>query len=150
MRGNRWNRSAAGTAAILLGAMLLGTAAFGAGDGAVRTLTADDLAGLPWRSVGPANMGGRVSAIALVPGSRTAFYVGFATGGLFRTTNLGVTFHPVFDDQDLLSIGAVAVSDAPAGLERLGGRAGGRRGRPRGKRKGEDRLGRHRGRKRAE
>ncbi len=115
MRGNRWNRSAAGTAAILLGAMLLGTAAFGAGDGAVRTLTADDLAGLPWRSVGPANMGGRVSAIALVPGSRTAFYVGFATGGLFRTTNLGVTFHPVFDDQDLLSIGAVAVSDAPAG-----------------------------------
>ncbi len=80
---------------------------------ATRTFTADDIKALSFRSVGPANMGGRVSAIALVPGSRTSFYVGYGTGGLFRTDNLGVTFSPVFDDQPLLSIGSVVVADAP-------------------------------------
>jgi photosystem II stability/assembly factor-like uncharacterized protein len=79
-----------------------------------RGFGADDLKGVPWRSVGPANMGGRVSAIALVPGSRTKFYVGYGTGGLWKTENLGVTFAPVFDSQPNLSIGAVEVADAPA------------------------------------
>ena len=59
-----------------------------------RPLTAGDLEGIPWRSVGPANVGGRVAAIALVPGSRREFYVGYATGGVFKTDNLGVTFTP--------------------------------------------------------
>ncbi len=78
-----------------------------------RNLTAKDLNSLTWRSVGPANMGGRVSAIALVPGSRTSFYVGFGTGGVFKTENLGVTLTPVFDKSPLLSIGSIAVADAP-------------------------------------
>ncbi|HXU10494.1 MAG TPA: hypothetical protein VN898_00885, partial [Candidatus Binatia bacterium] len=82
----------------------------GAGD---RALTADDLKGLSFRSIGPANMGGRVAALAYVPGSRTSFYVGFGIGGVFKTENLGVTFSPVFDDQPNLSIGAIAVADAP-------------------------------------
>jgi len=79
-----------------------------------RNFTEKDVAGLAFRSVGPANMGGRVSSIALVPGSRTSFYVGFGTGGVFKTTNLGVTFSPVFDKYPVLSIGALAVADAPA------------------------------------
>ena len=78
-----------------------------------RPLTADDFKGLSFRSIGPSNMGGRVSSIALVPGSRTSFYAGFGTGGVFKTENLGVTFTPVFDDQPNLSIGAIAVADAP-------------------------------------
>ncbi|HEU5182293.1 MAG TPA: hypothetical protein VFW45_16020, partial [Candidatus Polarisedimenticolia bacterium] len=78
-----------------------------------RPLAAKDFSGLSWRSVGPANMGGRVAALAIVPGSRTSFYVGFGTGGVFKTENLGVTFTPVFDKQPLLSIGAIAVADAP-------------------------------------
>ncbi|MCI0568282.1 MAG: hypothetical protein L0Z52_08860, partial [Acidobacteria bacterium] len=78
-----------------------------------RNLTAKDLNSLTWRSVGPANMGGRVSAIALVPGSRTSFYVGFGTGGVFKTENLGVTLTPVFDKSPLLSIGSIIVADAP-------------------------------------
>jgi photosystem II stability/assembly factor-like uncharacterized protein len=81
--------------------------------GSARELTADDLRSVSWRSVGPANMGGRVSAIALVPGSRKAFYVGYATGGIFKTENMGVTFQPVFDKYPVLSIGAIAVADAP-------------------------------------
>jgi hypothetical protein len=59
-------------------------------------------------------MGGRVAAIALVPGSRTSFYVGYGIGGIFKTENLGVTFTPVFDAQPNLSIGALAVADGPA------------------------------------
>lgn len=79
-----------------------------------RVVTVDDFKGLAWRSVGPANMGGRASAIALIPGSRTSFYVGFGTGGVFKTDNLGVTFKPVFDATGIASIGAIAVADAPA------------------------------------
>ena len=78
----------------------------GAGE---RVLTADDFKGLSFRSIGPANMGGRAAAIAIVPGSRTSFYVGFATGGVWKTENLGVTFSPLFDAEPLLSIGAIAV-----------------------------------------
>ena len=78
-----------------------------------RDLTEDDLGGLSWRSVGPANMGGRVAAIALAPGDSSTFYVGYGTGGVFKTTNLGTTFTPVFDKQEVLSIGALAVADAP-------------------------------------
>jgi photosystem II stability/assembly factor-like uncharacterized protein len=58
-------------------------------------------------------MGGRVAAIALVPGSRTSFYVGFGTGGVFKTDNQGTTWKPVFDRYPVLSIGALAVADAP-------------------------------------
>lgn len=80
-----------------------------------RPLRVSDLKSLAFRSVGPANMGGRVAAIALAPGDSKTFYVGYATGGVFKTENLGTTFTPVFDDQPLLSIGAITVADAPAG-----------------------------------
>ncbi len=79
-----------------------------------RPLTADDLGGLAFRSIGPANMGGRIAAIAVVPGSRTSYYVGFATGGVFKTENLGVTWKPLFDEQRGLSIGAIAVARVKA------------------------------------
>jgi photosystem II stability/assembly factor-like uncharacterized protein len=80
-----------------------------------RDFTADDLKGLAWRSIGPSNMGGRVAAIALVPGSLKSFYVGYGTGGVFKTENMGVTFTPVFDKYPVLSIGSIAVADAPPG-----------------------------------
>jgi len=79
-----------------------------------RAVTARDLGALKWRAIGPTNMGGRATAIALVPGSRTEFYVGFATGGLFKTTNLGTTFSEVFRRHETCSIGAVGVAHAPA------------------------------------
>lgn len=79
-----------------------------------RVLVAEDLAALKWRSVGPANMGGRVASIALCESDPKIWYVGFGTSGLWKTTNRGVTYTPVFDDHDTSSIGAVAVADAPA------------------------------------
>lgn len=78
-----------------------------------RTLRADDLKALTWRSVGPANMGGRVADIALAPSNSKTFYVAFGTGGLFKTINAGTTFTPVFDKEATASIGSVVVADAP-------------------------------------
>src|SRR5262245_64038249 len=79
-----------------------------------RAVTVDDLKSLKWRSVGPANMGGRVGAIALAPGNSKTFYVGYGTGGVFKTDNFGTTFSPVLDKTGQHSIGAIAVADAPA------------------------------------
>jgi photosystem II stability/assembly factor-like uncharacterized protein len=79
-----------------------------------RALEASDLSALSWRSVGPANMGGRVAAIALSPSEPKTFFIGYATGGLWKTTNNGTTFTPVFDSYETSSIGSVAVADAPS------------------------------------
>ncbi|HEB60875.1 MAG TPA: hypothetical protein ENJ06_03525, partial [Phycisphaeraceae bacterium] len=79
-----------------------------------RVLTADDLKTLKWRSIGPANMAGRLATIALAPGNSKTFYIGYATGGLWKTTNNGTTFTPVFDEYETSSIGAVVICDAPS------------------------------------
>lgn len=62
-----------------------------------------------WRSVGPANMGGRVSSFAVAEKHPATFYVGLGTGGVFKTTNLGTAWTAVFEKQPVASIGAVAV-----------------------------------------
>ncbi len=64
---------------------------------------------LAWRSVGPANMGGRVSSIAAVEKHPATFYAGFGTGGVSKTTNGGTTWSAVFEKQPVASIGAIAV-----------------------------------------
>lgn len=68
------------------------------------------LKGLKARSLGPAVMGGRVSDLALDPRNPFVFYAGISMSGVWKTANNGVTFAPVFDDQPVLSIGAVAVA----------------------------------------
>lgn len=79
-----------------------------------RSLTSDDFKRVKWRCIGPALMSGRVACMAFEPGNSKCFYVGFATGGLWRTENRGVTFQPLFDDQVTSSIGSVAVCSAPS------------------------------------
>ena len=64
---------------------------------------------LTWRSIGPANMGGRISDFTVVEKRPATFFAATGTGGLFKTTNLGTTWTPVFDKQPVQSIGAVAV-----------------------------------------
>jgi photosystem II stability/assembly factor-like uncharacterized protein len=68
------------------------------------------LANLRWRSIGPANMGGRVTDIAGVPGDPYTYYVAGANGGIHKTTNGGVTFRGVFENQEVYSIGAIAIA----------------------------------------
>jgi photosystem II stability/assembly factor-like uncharacterized protein len=77
---------------------------------AAAPVTSAQLAALRGRSIGPALMGGRVSDIALHPTDQFTFYVGLATGGVWKTTDNGDTFAPVFDGQPVASIGAIALS----------------------------------------
>jgi hypothetical protein len=68
------------------------------------------LAGMSARSIGPAGMSGRVAAVAAVESNPNIVYIGAAAGGVWKSTNGGLTWTPVFDDQPVSSIGAVAVA----------------------------------------
>lgn len=65
--------------------------------------------GLRFRSIGPAVTSGRVIAFAVDPTDRTKYYVGVASGGVWKTINSGTTWTPVFDNEGAFSIGAVAL-----------------------------------------
>ncbi|UCD25857.1 MAG: glycosyl hydrolase [Gemmatimonadota bacterium] len=65
--------------------------------------------GLYLREIGPAVMGGRIADIAVHPNRRSTWYVAVGSGGLWKTTNSGITWTPIFDDQPSYSIGAVAL-----------------------------------------
>jgi photosystem II stability/assembly factor-like uncharacterized protein len=67
------------------------------------------LAGMKARAVGPAAMSGRVAAIDVVESNPDVIYVGAATGGVWKSTDGALSFTPVFDDQPVAAIGAVAV-----------------------------------------
>jgi photosystem II stability/assembly factor-like uncharacterized protein len=65
--------------------------------------------GLKWRLIGPFR-GGRVVAVAGVPGDSTTFYFGAVDGGIWKTTDAGTVWTPIFDSQPIASIGAIAVA----------------------------------------
>jgi photosystem II stability/assembly factor-like uncharacterized protein len=69
----------------------------------------DLLAGLAARSIGPAAMSGRVAEVTGVESNPDVLYVGTAAGGVWKSVNGGLTWDPVFDDQPIASIGAVAI-----------------------------------------
>src|SRR5580765_6736079 len=64
---------------------------------------------LRWRNIGPFR-GGRVRAVAGVPSQPNVFYFAQVNGGVFKTTDYGRTWQPIFDDQPTGSVGALAVS----------------------------------------
>jgi len=78
---------------------------------APRSLSADAAfdGALRWRNVGPFR-GGRTRAIAGVPSQPNVFYMAQVNGGVFKTTDFGRTWQPIFDDQPTGSVGAIAVS----------------------------------------
>ena len=65
---------------------------------------------LEWRSIGPANMGGRIADVEGVPGDPNVVYVASASGGLWKTTNGGVKWTPIFERQGTISIGDIALA----------------------------------------
>ena len=65
--------------------------------------------GLELRSIGPALMGGRIADIAVSPTDPTHWYVAAGSGNLWKTTNSGITWEPVFDNEASYSIGTVAI-----------------------------------------
>jgi len=64
---------------------------------------------LEWRSIGPAIFDGRVADVEGVPGNPNLVFVGAADGGVWKTTNGGVTWKPIFEKQNTLSIGDIAL-----------------------------------------
>jgi photosystem II stability/assembly factor-like uncharacterized protein len=79
-----------------------------------QAIDASLLAGMRAREIGPAGMSGRIAALDAVVSQPEIVYAGAATGGLWKSTNHGLTWEPIFDDQPVASIGAVAIfQDSP-------------------------------------
>lgn len=64
---------------------------------------------ISFRNVGPTVMSGRVTDLDVNPSDPTEFYVAYASGGLWHTTNNGTSFTPIFDEEAVMSIGDIAV-----------------------------------------
>jgi len=65
--------------------------------------------GLKWRSIGPAFVSGRIADFAVDPDNFSTYYVAAAAGHIWKTTNNGITFNPVFDNYGAYSIGCLAM-----------------------------------------
>ena len=65
--------------------------------------------GLRLRSIGPAFTSGRISGFAVDPNNYTRYYVAVASGGVWKTSNAGTTWTPIFDNEASYSIGAIAL-----------------------------------------
>jgi photosystem II stability/assembly factor-like uncharacterized protein len=103
------------TALALLGIALLATPAV-----AQRT---DPFAAMRWRSIGPVRAG-RARALAGIPSQPNVFYIGFDNGGVWRSTDYGANWTPIFDDQPTGSIGAIAVAPSNPNVIYVGSGAG--------------------------
>jgi photosystem II stability/assembly factor-like uncharacterized protein len=79
----------------------------------------DPLAGLEYRSIGPA-AGGRVSRVTGVPGDPLTYFAATAAGGVWKSDNGGRDWRPVFDEQPISSTGSIAVSPADPNLVWVG------------------------------
>jgi len=73
-----------------------------------------------WRSIGPANMGGRVSDVEGIPSPSKTFWVATAAGGLWKTTNNGSTFKSQFNTERVVAMGDIAIDPNNHGIIWLG------------------------------
>jgi photosystem II stability/assembly factor-like uncharacterized protein len=99
---------------------LLGAATFASSTAAQET---DPFAAMRWRSIGPVRAG-RARALAGVPSQPNVFYIGFDNGGVWRSTDYGANWNPIFDDQPTGSIGAIAVAPSDPRIIYVGSGAG--------------------------
>lgn len=74
-----------------------------------QSINMDMLKGFSPRSIGPAGMSGRVTSIDVVQSNPDIIYIGSASGGVWKSTSGGVTWEPLFQDQDYASIGALKI-----------------------------------------
>ncbi|MDE0899443.1 MAG: hypothetical protein OSA81_10530 [Longimicrobiales bacterium] len=107
-----------------IGTLALIVSAFGGIAPAPATAQAPDLATtvsrLGYREIGPALMGGRIAALAVVESKPQMFYLGTASGGLWKTGDHGTSWTPLFDDQPTSSIGDVTIDQANPNLVWVG------------------------------
>ncbi|HEV8186447.1 MAG TPA: hypothetical protein VGP83_01785 [Pyrinomonadaceae bacterium] len=94
----------------LLVICLLASTALAQNGGATKSPIEEAFSRLEYRSIGPAIMGGRIADVEGVPGDPNVVYVASASGGLWKTTNGGVTWKPIFERQGTFSIGDIALA----------------------------------------
>jgi photosystem II stability/assembly factor-like uncharacterized protein len=88
-----------------------------------RTINPSDdplLAAFHFRSVGPASMGGRIDDIAVSESDPNVIYIGYATGGVFKSENNAVSFEPVFETYGTASVGDIAIHPTNANVVYIG------------------------------
>jgi len=102
--------------AALVAASILAPAATGAQE----AVPASAIQALEYRSVGPAIMGGRVADLAVDEDDTSTFYVCSASGGVWKTTNHGADFEPLFQDRATTSCGDVTLAPSNAGVVWVG------------------------------
>ncbi len=73
-----------------------------------------------WRAIGPASMGGRIDDFAVVESNPYIIYIALATGGVWKTTNNGTTWEPIFDTYSSASIGGIAVCQSDPNIVWVG------------------------------
>jgi len=78
------------------------------------------LQNLTLRSIGPAIMGGRIDDIAAVENDPKVVYIGAASGGIWKTTNAGTTWEPLFDNESVSTIGDIALAPSDPSILYVG------------------------------
>ncbi len=73
-------------------------------------LTSEHLQGLRFRSIGPAVTGGRIHDVEALPSDPSTIYLATASGGIWKSTNKGTTWTPIFDDQEVSTFGDIGIS----------------------------------------
>src|SRR6266849_5048104 len=81
---------------------------------------ADKFKNLEFREIGPATMGGRIDDFAVVESNPNIVYVGTASGGVWKTTNNGTTWEPVFDQESVSTIGDIAIAPSDSSVVWVG------------------------------
>jgi len=77
-----------------------------------QNISVDQLKNLKLRNIGPSGMSGRITTIDVVNSDQDTWYVGAASGGVWKTTNAGASWTPVFDEQQTLNIGSIAIQQS--------------------------------------
>jgi len=104
----------------VLTAVMFATAALGQTAAAGDNQPPDILENMKFRNLGPAAGGGRVAAVAGIPGNANLYYVGAAAGGVWKTADGGLTWKAIFEKQPTASIGAIAVAPSNPNLVWVG------------------------------
>ena len=104
---------------VTLIALSVGTPPSAASQATPETYASDAFDEMRWRMIGPFR-GGRTKAAAGIPSQPNVFYIGVVNGGVWRTTDFGHTWDPLFDDQPTGSIGAIAVAPSDPNIIYVG------------------------------